>query len=412
MKLLFVLHRFYPDSVGGTEQHALDLAQGLMERGHTVAVFYRAPGPTGLRPGEWAGVPVYRAQAGPMTPAQLFVSTFFDPRLVAMFRQTWEDFSPDVVYLVHMMGLPAALMDEVHRRDKPLMISLHDYWWVCANANLFTNDTGEICEGPHHWVNCARCGLARLGMRALIPAAPLLAPMMALRGRCLKHTLNRADWILAFSDFVRSWYLRQGVLGRKLLRIRMGIHTPHPIPCRTRPEGQIRFFYAGGIATLKGLHVLLQAFSQLDERVELWIAGDTRAFPKYSRSLQVRFSHPGIRWLGRLGRKELWVSLAEADAVVVPSLWHETFSMLTHEAFAVGVPVIASEVGALPEAVQHGVNGLLVPPGDVDAWLAALKQFASDSFLRAHLRARIPPVRTFREYLDEMENLMLNLAGL
>ncbi len=412
MRILFVLHRFYPDFVGGTEQHALDLARGLVARGHHVAIFYRGPGPAGLRKGEWAGVPVYRAQAGPMTPIRLFASTFFAPRLVAMFRQAWEDFSPDIVYLAHLMGLPAALATEVPRRNRPLVISLHDYWWVCANANLLTNDTGEICEGPRHWINCARCGLARLGIRALMPAAPLLAPLMARRGQHLKHLLHRADRILAFSEFVRSWYLRQGISGRNLLRIRMGIHTPRPISRRTRPEGRIRFFYAGGIAPLKGLHILLQALSQLDEQVELWVAGDTQAFPEYSRNLQARFSHPGIRWLGRLDREELWASLVEADAVVVPSLWHETFSMLVHEAFAAGVPVIASAIGALTEVVQHEVNGLLVPPGNVDAWAAALHRFAQDSSLRAQLRAHIPRVRDFDEYLDEIEHLMLHLAGL
>jgi len=102
--------------------------------------------------------------------------------------------------------------------------------------------------------------------------------------------------------------------------------------------------------------------------------------------------------------------LADADAVVVPSLWHETFSMLAHEAFAVGTPVIASALGALPEIVRHEENGLLVPPGDVSAWAATLHRFASDAGLRARLRAGILPVRIFSKYVDEVEDIISGAA--
>lgn len=406
MRILFTLHRFYPDFVGGTEQHALDLARELQARGHTVAVFYRAPGPCRLQPGEWEGVPVYRAQAGPMTPFRLFAATFFEPRLLTIFRQVLQSFNPDCVYLAHLMGLPVALVDEVHRRGIPLVISLHDYWWVCANANLLTNDGGQLCDGPRAWINCARCGLARMGWYPALPLASALAPVMALRGYLLRACLKRAHRILVFSDFVHSWYLSQGVPTGKIVRVSMGVRRMDPLPRRTRPEGGIRFCYAGGIAPLKGLHVLVEAFCSLDPTAELWIAGDLGVFPEYVRHLQALARHPRIRFLSRVGREELWPMLADADAVVVPSLWHETFSMLAHEAFVVGTPVIASALGALPEIVWHEENGLLLPPGDVPAWAAALRRFASDPTLRARLRTGIPPVRTFTEYVNEMEDIL------
>lgn len=66
---------------------------------------------------------------------------------------------------------------------------------------------------------------------------------------------------------------------------------------------------------------------------------------------------------------------------------------------------------ALPEVVQHEVNGLLVPAGDVPAWTAALRRFASDPMLRARLRAGIPPIRTFAEYVDEVEDVLKQAAG-
>ncbi|MCS7220906.1 MAG: glycosyltransferase family 4 protein [Anaerolineae bacterium] len=411
MKVLFVLHRFFPDSIGGTEQHVWDLAHGLRERGHEVAVFYRATGPAGLQLSEWDGIPTYRAQAGPLQPLPVFLSTLYDPRLTALFRQVVSSFRPDVIYLAHLMGLPIALTAELRRLHIPWVLSLHDYWWVCANAQLITNDTEELCDGPRYWVNCARCGLARLGWRRLAPLAPALAPAMALRGRRLRSGLERADRILAFSEFVRTWYLRHGTPAERLVRVRMGIRGPEVIPRRTRLEGPVRFLYAGGLAPQKGLHVLIEAFQRADAPAELWIAGDVQAFPAYVERLRMSARHPGIRFLGRVARDDLWPLMAEADVVAVPSLWHETFSYLAHEAFLVGVPVVASAVGALPEVVQHEVNGILVPPGDVDAWTVALRQLASDPVLRAHLRSHLPPVRTFAEYLDEMEALLATVVS-
>lgn len=410
MRILFVLHRFYPDFIGGTEQHALDLAKELQARGHDVAIFYRAPGLYGLQPGKWDGVPVYRAQAGPMTPFRLFAATFFEPCLATMFRQALQIFNPDRICLAHLMGLPVTIVDEIRRRGVPLIISLHDYWWVCANANLLTNDGRQLCDGPRAWVNCARCGLARMGWRIAMPLAPALASVMALRGYLLRSRLAQADCILVFSQFVRSWYLHHGAPAGKLVWVSRGIRWRKPPPRRTQPGGPVRFFYAGGIAPIKGLHILIEAFCSLDHKAELWLAGDLEIFPEYARRLQALACHPGIRFLGRVSRRDLWPMLADADAVVVPSLWHETFSMLAHEAFAVGTPVIASALGALPEIVRHEENGLLVPPGDVSAWAATLHRFASDAGLRARLRAGILPVRIFSKYVDEVEDIISGAA--
>jgi glycosyltransferase involved in cell wall biosynthesis len=110
-----------------------------------------------------------------------------------------------------------------------------------------------------------------------------------------------------------------------------------------------------------------------------------------------------VKFLGRIDRPIVWETLATADAVVVPSLWYETFSMLTREAFAMQVPVIASNHGALAEAVTHGVDGLLIPPGDVAAWQDAMRRFVESDELRKRLRVGVTPPLTMQTYLDNLE---------
>ncbi|MGL4651835.1 MAG: glycosyltransferase, partial [Caldilineaceae bacterium] len=87
---------------------------------------------------------------------------------------------------------------------------------------------------------------------------------------------------------------------------------------------------------------------------------------------------------------------------VVPSLWHETFCLVAHEAVAAGAVPFVSAMGALREVVRDGQNGRLLPAGDVASWRAALQDAVDD---RAHvetMRARLPRPRLFAEHVDSL----------
>jgi glycosyltransferase involved in cell wall biosynthesis len=97
--------------------------------------------------------------------------------------------------------------------------------------------------------------------------------------------------------------------------------------------------------------------------------------------------------------------LSQGDVVVVPSVWEEAFALVVREAFGARLPVIASRIGALPEVVQDGVNGLLFPPGSAEALREAMLRCATDPELFARLRQGVPPVKGMAEYVAEMESV-------
>ncbi|MGD2148204.1 MAG: glycosyltransferase [Anaerolineae bacterium] len=412
MKILYVVHQFFPEFVGGTEQDTLAVASEMQRRGHRVAVFHRAPGPAGLVTSEQAGIQVTRVQAGPMTPGTLFLSTFRHPGIHRAFRQAFHEMEPDLVHVQHLRGLPAGIVSWTRRMGRPVVISLRDFWFVCPNAQLLTNTSQELCGTPGVPRYCAACGLARLGLRALVPLAPLLAPLLAARNRLLLRTLEQANALLAFSRFVERWYAGQGMPGEILHHIGRGVPRPARLPSRRRSEDGVRFVYAGGLSWQKGVHILVDAFNTLPGTAELVIAGDETQYPSYVRTLKEAARHPGIRFTGRLDREQVWQALVDADVVVVPSLWFETFSMLTHEAFAAGVPVVASAHGALEEAVRHDVDGLLVPPGNVAAWRESLQRLIDDPDLLRRLRSNVRPPVAFQDYVAAIDNLYHTLSDL
>ena len=410
MKILYVVHRFFPEYVGGTERDALDVAHEMQRRGHRVAIFHRAPGSPELVRTEYEGIPVYRAQAGPMEPWPLFVSTFHHRALKRYFCAAFSETDPDLVHFQHLLGLPAGVVSWARRMGRPVVMSLRDFWFVCPNAQLLTNDTHELCEKPGRPIRCVRCGLARANMKTLRLLSPLFAPVMAARNRTLRRVVREANTLLVSSQFVQQWFAHHGVSSSQFRHVKRGIQMPERWPLRSRSDDRVRFTYIGGLSWQKGVHVLIEAFNALEVSAELIIAGDETKFPDYTRHLREIAQHPGIRFVGRLNREGVWQTLVDSDVVVVPSLWFETYSMILHEAFAAGVPVIAAAHGALEEAVRDGVDGLLVLPGDVIAWQVALQRVVDEPGLLTRLRANVRPPITLGEHVDRMESLYTQLV--
>lgn len=406
MQILHLVHQYLPAQVGGTELYTQWVAHNLVGRGHRVDIFYRryAEG-NGLAHRIDDSVRVWAAWSGSLSPTARFLSTFKAPYIFDAFCRVIEQVRPELVHIQHLMGLPIALVDYLKQQNIPFVITLHDYWWVCANAQLLTNYSRQLCNGPQAYLNCARCALARAGHPHLWPAVPVLAGPLAWRNHRLRRVLNDAHKLIAPSQFVRNWYGAHGVSPHKIEVIPHGLDSPPKTERQQRPStGPLRFAYIGGLSWQKGVHILVEAFGEVGPPAELWIAGDELADPAYASDLRQKAS-ANVRFLGKLTRQEVWQTLAQVDVAVVPSIWYEAFSFIVSEAFAMGVPVVASKLGPLADRVADGVNGLLVPPNNAQALQRALLRFLQEPGLASQLRAGIGPVRTLNDCVAEIEQL-------
>jgi glycosyltransferase involved in cell wall biosynthesis len=144
--------------------------------------------------------------------------------------------------------------------------------------------------------------------------------------------------------------------------------------------------FAGRLTRAKALGVLSGALERLDG-VTLLAAGEGEE--------RAALHGENVRLLGALPRERVLELLAAADATVLSSAW-ENFPHVLVESLAVGTPVVATEVGGVPEIVQDGANGLLVPPDDPAALAAAIGRLLGDDELRGRLaRAARPSVERF-----------------
>jgi glycosyltransferase involved in cell wall biosynthesis len=414
MRILHVVHQYLPEHVGGSELYTQTVAQAAAAAGHTVTVFTRAAAPKGL-PGVGArsdsadGVTVTRVWDGDLGATRRYLANFGGGALLAAFERTLAATRPDVVHIQHAIGLPLALLDRPVAAGIPFVISLHDYWWVCANSQLITDYDHTVCGGPVGYVNCTRCAVARAGAAAW-PVAPALWGSLAWRGKRLVGGLAHAAALLAPTRFVAEWYAAHGAPRTTLQVLPLGVDRPPGFCREPSPHTPLRLGLLGGLVRQKGSHIAVDAVAALGDRVELWVAGADGPDAAYAAALRRRAT-PNVRFLGPLDRAEVWRLLAQVDALLVPSLSYETYSYALHEALAAGVPVLASDLGAMAGAVTDGVTGRLAPPGDVTAWAKALAEWAADPTVLTRLAAAIRPPLTVAAHVAQLLTVYAKAAG-
>jgi glycosyltransferase involved in cell wall biosynthesis len=171
----------------------------------------------------------------------------------------------------------------------------------------------------------------------------------------------------------------------------------------------IRFGYLGLIHPNKGLEVLLEAATRLPEGTwTLNIAG--QGFTAYERHLHTKYREtPAIRFLGYVKPEVL---LQQTDVLVVPSLLSETFGRVVIEAYAHGVPVIASNRGGIPELVEPGDTGYLIDPSYPNQLAMKMQWFIDDPTMIEKMRSscfkdakRFVHANVVEQYLDLYHNV-------
>jgi glycosyltransferase involved in cell wall biosynthesis len=212
----------------------------------------------------------------------------------------------------------------------------------------------------------------------------LPVPGLRLRGRLLQRLLTRVS-AARVSVGYRSSRLLESIVGLPegtVLTVHNGVPAPDARPPTAAAQDGLRVAAICRLVRQKGLDILLRAMVEVPE-VRLTIAGSGELEADLRRL---------VAELGLTGRVELvgWVDpvsvLSRVDAVVVPSR-NEGLPLVLLEAMHTGLPVIATPVGSVPEAIEHGVSGLLVPPEDHVALAGALRELASSSELRTQLGA-------------------------
>ncbi len=401
MRILFVAAGFVPQSRGGTELHARDLARGLMDLGHEVLVFCRegdvARPDYDVRRYAVDGIPVVALNYN-FQDAASFRWIHRNERIEAAFCETIDAWKPDLVHVHHLTCLSTGILDRVAERGAKLVMTLHDFWMVCPRGQRIRKDL-EVCVELDR-DRCARC-LKELWPHFDITGEGLRALDPELRARLL-----RCDLLISPS---RAHGQRMAEFGLDADRM---VTVPHGLSSRgferaRRPREFVRTIgFIGSVIPSKGTHILVEAFNRLARKeVRLTIHGDAPNFHGDS-GFEGRLrdlAHPwlDVRFAGGYEPATVPEILREIDLLVVPSLWWESFCLTIREAQLAGVPVIATEMGGMREAFEPGRGGVFVRPGDPEQLRSVLADLVDDPEKYRQLVASIPPVRAMADCARE-----------
>lgn len=263
---------------------------------------------------------------------------------------------PDVAHLhIYYGQLTAAVLHELRANRMPIVQTLHEYRLYCPVSTL--NRDGRPCQdcaGKSFWkAVTGRCNRGSLP-RSLVSSAETY----------ISHWLGAEyaiDKFVTVSDFQRKKMIELGLPDNKVETI----HNFKDVS-NVRPTSEVgrHFVYFGRLETIKGLFTLVDAASKL-KGVPLFIVGEGEARLALERIVHKRgLDH--IKFTGFQTGAELDELIRHSICTLLPSECWETFGLTTLESFAIGRPVIGSNIGGIPEVITHGTDGLLFEPGRID----------------------------------------------
>ena len=334
---IITVHNFY-QQFGGECQIFNTESNLLEERGHYVKRYT-----------------LHNDQIKGMNSLALAKKTLWNSQVYQEMKALVQREKPDIVHFHNTFPLvsPAAYY-AVKSEGVPVIQTLNNYRLLCPNA-LFLRD-GSVCE------DCLGKSIPLPGIihgcyQKSKTASATVAAMLTLHR--LMHTWTDVVdiYIANLTEFAREKLVQGGLPANKIV---VKPNFVHPDPGIGKGQEHYALF-VGRLAPEKGIITMLQAWKELGEKIPLKIVGDG---PLASQVAEASGQGIGIEWLGRKNSQEVYALMSDAAFLVFPSEWYEGLPRTIIESFAVGTPIVASDIGAMSSLITHGHTGLHFQPGN------------------------------------------------
>jgi glycosyltransferase involved in cell wall biosynthesis len=447
---------------GGVNVYSQSMAAEMVRKGYDVCSIssgyaYNLEWGTFLKKGpDYKGVENYEIFNAPNVAPGFFnyetpASDPAEPKSEAVFRKFLKKIRPDVVHFQNIEGISARCIPIAKEMGARVIYSLHNYHPVCNQIYLLYKDR-EICKDFAGGEKCLDCifpppKFGEYWKRRIEYHAYRLEPgpfrdkylpiyeekrneyfrkaasgerKNALSGEAYAQrrkdniqAINQAHIVLAVSNFVQDLYHDMGIEKDRLVTCHIGSamadvgrNISHRHEAK-QPDDPINVVFLGIPSPPKGLPFFLETLHTMEPQVlsrirlhiyaaNAWSLGHllNPLFEKLA-SLAV---HEGYRY------ESLPDILSGMDVGVVPPIWWDNAPQVVFEMLAMKVPVIAAQIGGIPDFVTYRENGLLFRPGDAEDLADKLRTVVNSPGLIDKWRKNIKPMKTISEHADELES--------
>jgi glycosyltransferase involved in cell wall biosynthesis len=265
------------------------------------------------------------------------------------------DTRPDVAHVQQIdHEISPSILPVIRKHGIPIVHTLHDYKWLCPNTNFICR--GEVCErcagGEFYHAVLRRC-------KRDSRAASLLACLEAYFQRLSRIYERNVNRFLVPGRFLQQRLVDHGFRA-PITRLPHPVNVDRFVPLSEPGE---YFLFFGRLVALKGARTLFEALRYLERPMRMMVAGEGELEPEL-REYATQHGLLNVRFLGYLDTEELIPVVQRAAFTVFPSECYENYPMSIIESFACARPVIASDIGGIPDIVCDGQNGLLFEPGN------------------------------------------------
>ncbi len=391
---------------GGGTIIPYDIAYALSEKGWQVAVLYVGANAADteinyhLREHEENGLRLYGLfnRKTPMTLENYPEYEIEDKAAVAKFEDVINDFKPQVIHYHNILGLSFEIAKVAHERNIPSFYTPHNYYLIDPKLYMMRTFTEK-------WGN-----LDLLSNTPLTEIHPEKIELYKERkNTAIKFANEYVNHTFAISDRVRDILINFGVEETKISTLHQIGKASNSIIARLKNSDKITFGYIGSIVPHKGVHKILQATEYLPKgSTTISFFGD--AYLRYQRHLEKIDVKSMIQWHPPFKQEEINNIFASFDVLIIPSIWEEGAGLVAIEAIKAGIPVIAADIGGLPDFIKHGKNGFLYPPNDEKRLAELMLNLISKPYLVTALRENCKLEYEFSDMIEHLENLYIQAA--
>jgi len=360
LKIAFVNKFFFLK--GGSEKVMFDEANILEHNGHETAFFsmHHPQNPGNYKYSEYFVDYIELSNIGKeyslLEKLKIIKNIIYNKQAAVNFEKFINDFKPDIIHCHNISSqISPSILRVAKKYNVPAVITMHDCQFVCPNYLLMKSGV-KICEGN----NCARGSYIHCFLNKCVKnsySASLISALQMYFNRFTGSYTEYTDKFISPSNFLRNKVMETGLAKEKTVFIPNFVNIDEYTP---EHSNYGYFLYAGRLSFEKGVNTLLNSFKKLPE-ARLKIAG-TGPLEKELVKFTEQNNMNNVEFLGYQTGEALKESFKNCKALIIPSECYENAPMTVVEAFAYGKPVIGSNLGGIPEMVEHNKTGMLFEP--------------------------------------------------
>lgn len=378
MRILLVNYRYFIS--GGPEKYMFNIKKMLEDNGHEVIPFSIHSNknvqteyskyfvePIGGRDATYFD----EVKKTPKSIWQMLTRSIYSIEVEKAIKKEIKDTKPDLVYIIHFVNkLSPSVITGAKKMGLPVVLRLSDYFLLCPRFDfMYQKKICEDCLTNGYW-SCIKKRCVKGSLFASI------IRVFSMKFHNFIHVYRGVDAFITPSEFLKRKLVENGFDEKKIICIPTFTTSKSEVG---EPQVGVYGLYFGRITEEKGVETVIKAYERLPGHEVKIMGDDTTDEAKRLKDYVKKHKIKNVEFLGFKIGTELENVIKGARFTLIPSIWYDNLPNTALESFQYSKPIIASNIGSLPELVVDEVNGFLFETGNDETLTETIKKFDDDA---------------------------------